>query len=258
MNKEDLVNIQGNDSKNFDQPYRLNDYTSKKDKKNEIKDNILSEKIEQINYDKVTEIFDKNTQSRNEGNKKVISNIKPQHFVSNNNVTVLSNLDNPTMKDFTIDSNIMLTNRDILLKEKFKKMDLLSFNNNQINNSTLVNNNKQNNTNVNSKFNKDENINIYNKEEEKNLNEIKINTIEQNREINKIEKTKTIISEIDSKRAKFFEKMTGMVKINTEEKQDKKHENILLSKTMKPTDNLTRKSFNINSLIKNLEIHVTG
>jgi len=92
---------------------------------------------------------------------------------------------------------------------------------------------------------------------------------EENAKTEKMSKQSTL-SEVENKRAKFFEKMTGLMKTQTASpdnnlsKTVKPNNNInipqsrnemMMSRTLKPTE---KKSLNMNHLIKNLENHMTG
>jgi len=66
-------------------------------------------------------------------------------------------------------------------------------------------------------------------------------------------KNNTIVSDVESKRAKFFEKMTGLIKTQSQDVAAGSSNH--LSKTMKPTNTETK---NFNNLVKNLESHKGG
>ena len=68
---------------------------------------------------------------------------------------------------------------------------------------------------------------------------------------------KKSLSEIESKRAKFMEKMNGLKKTSVQDSAQKiEKENINTADTINPPE--IKKSFNINALIKNLENHRKG
>ena len=150
-------------------------------------------------------------------------------------ITVLSILDNPNLiKDNTSDSNIMSTNRDNKYQEKSKMK--------------------------NSENKKEIDLNDLNKFE----------IIESKAEQEKTQSTKThltiiekgnTVNEKDIKRTKFFEKMNGLMKSNTnigfsENGVSESEINNKMSHTMKIVDK--RNSINIKQLINNLENHMLG
>lgn len=199
-----------------------NDYESSKQSSKKMKIDLSpkgSQKVNIENHD-IKEEIDKNYQSRNE---KLLAN---QKKVSNN-ATVLSGFENPTMgKDFTLDSNMLSTNRDQAFRDKILRLD-----------QKIISDNP----------NKTSTSNISQHQDKKLDEDIKASTV-------KIEKTPTTNSQIDSKRAKFFEKMNGMMK-NMPKESEKENDKKSLSHTMKPE---MKKSINMNSLIQNLENHMKG
>jgi hypothetical protein len=171
------------------------------------------------NNKNIKEETEKNFQSRNE---KLISNNKKVQ----NDATILSFMDNPNlMKDITVDSNILSTNREHQLKERANQM-------------------------IQKKVNESEQISIDNGvTDRKKIDEsFKSSTL-------KIEK-QPAASDVENKRAKFFNKLSGMIQNQSKDILNDNVEKKGLSQTMKPLEQ--KKSININSLIKNLENHMSG
>ena len=163
-----------------------------------------------------------------------MSDDKNKNF--SNNATILSIADNNIpIKDITLDSNIMSTNRDYLLREKIKQMNLNSINESQAKNLTTS-----------KKIIPNETITD---------DSVQQNVINQ-MNANNSDKKKSL-SEIESKRAKFMEKMNGLKKTSVQDSAQKiEKENINTADTINPPE--IKKSFNINALIKNLENHRKG
>ena len=215
--------IEDEDNKNHD------NFSSKR----EFKKNTETNKNSQIEVKNriLKDDYDKAIQSRND---KYMSDDKNKNF--SNNATILSIADNNIpIKDITLDSNIMSTNRDYLLREKIKQMNLNSINESQAKNLTTS-----------KKIIPNETITD---------DSVQQNVINQ-MNANNSDKKKSL-SEIESKRAKFMEKMNGLKKTSVQDSAQKiEKENINTADTTNPPE--IKKSFNINALIKNLENHRKG